>query len=386
MPEGITADLLITDNIPAGLSVTAQQVITESASSLLLSADFNGTLPAPTITAAGGDGVDASWDFGDTTTTADNDSDNNSFVIEVTAVVLDVIGNQDGGSRTNTATLSYTRNGSTSTRNDSAAVSFIEPVLTIDKSLAGPLPIPLDAGTVITYQIVLQHDTNSHYDAFDIVITDTLPVEFINSSLLGITVDGITDPGGDLTAGLLRIPAAGTFDLPQGAVITATFEAELSSSANPSQSIANTAGAVWTSLDGAPAEERTGGGTEPDGADLHNGGAVDDYEVASTETISVDDPDISKGLTATSAAHTSGSNVTIGEQVTYTITVTLPEGSASSLQVIDQIPAGMAYVGGSYSIDRTGFNGTLPAETLYSYSWCRWCRRHLGFRGHNRDQ
>ena len=103
---------------------------------------------------------------------------------------------------------------------------------------------------------------------------------------------------------------------------------------------------------------------EPDGSDFHDGGAVDDYEIVSSVDFTVETVEIVKLLQGTSATHTSGSNVTIGEQVTYTITVTLPEGGAPSLTITDNLPDGMAYVAGTASIDSSGFNGSLPAPTF----------------------
>ncbi|MCP5009302.1 MAG: DUF11 domain-containing protein, partial [Aestuariibacter sp.] len=247
---------------------------------------------------------------------------------------------------------------------DDADVNLIEPVLTIDKSLVVPIPSPLDAGTVITYQVVLQHDGTSNSDAYDVVITDTLPSELNNGTLVSVTASGIAAPTGDLTADVLRVPNVGTFDLPQGAIVTATFMAEIGGTAVPGQPITNNAGAVWTTLDNSPPEERHGGGTDPDGSDFLDDGAVDDYEIEDPADFTVDAPTFTKALQTTSASHTSGSNVTIGEIVTYSMTVTLSEGTIPSLQVIDDLPAGMAFVSGSDSIDDSGFNGTIPAYTL----------------------
>ena len=86
------------------------------------------------------------------------------------------------------------------------------------------------------------------------------PADMTNSTLLSLDVTGMADPGADLSSGLLRIPAAGSFDFPQGAIITATFTAEIDSTAVGDQIITNTVGAVWTSIDGDADEERHGGG------------------------------------------------------------------------------------------------------------------------------
>ncbi|MCP5009889.1 MAG: isopeptide-forming domain-containing fimbrial protein, partial [Aestuariibacter sp.] len=265
LPEGVTQDVVITDNLPIGLEYISYAVVELAAGSGgLLAADFNGTLPVPTDnTPVTGSGSDLVLTFGDTTTTGDNVTTNNSFLIRVTAVVLDILGNQDGDTLTNTAIFGYTKNSIINQITDDADVNLIEPVLAIDKSLVVPIPSPLDAGTVITYQVVLQHDGTSNSDAYDVVITDTLPSELNNGTLVSVTASDIAAPTGDLTADVLRVPNVGTFDLPQGAIVTATFTAEIGGTAVPGQPITNNAGAVWTSRDNSPPEERHGGGTDP---------------------------------------------------------------------------------------------------------------------------
>ncbi len=368
LPEGVTEDLVVVDDLPDGLGYVTHNIVTTAvASGGLLAADFNGTLPAPTVSAPGGNGVDVSWDFGNTTTVGDNVTNNNSFLIQVTAVVLDVFSNQTGDTLTNTGTLTYTRNGSSRDISDSEDVDLIEPVLTIDKSLVTPLPSPLDAGTDISYQIVLQHDSTSLADAFDVVLADAAPSQLFNVRNVIVTASGITAPDFDLTGNDIRVPSTGTFDLPQGATITVTFAATIGGTAVPGQDIDNTAAATWTSLDGSPSEERHGGSTDPDGSDYYNNGtgsATDDYETADTASFTVDGVAFLKALTATSAGHTTGTNVTLGEIVTYVITATVPEGNIPSLTIVDNLPPGLAYVSGTASYDDSSFSETLPAPVV----------------------
>ena len=275
LPEGVTEDLVVVDDLPIGLGYVSHNIITTAAGSGgLLAADFNGTLPAPTVTAPGGDGVDVTWDFGDTTTNGDNVANNNSVLIQVTAVVLDVFSNQTGDTLTNGATLTYTRNGIPRDISDSENINLIEPVLTIDKTLVPPIPSPLDAGTDISYQIVLQHDGASLADAFNVVVADAVPSELFNVRNVVVTATGIAAPDFDLAGNDIRVPSAGTgtFDLPQGATVTVTFDATIGGTAVPGQDIDNTAAAVWTSLPGNPPEERHGGSTDPDGNDYYDNG------------------------------------------------------------------------------------------------------------------
>ncbi|MCB8925924.1 MAG: carboxypeptidase regulatory-like domain-containing protein [Ardenticatenaceae bacterium] len=364
LTEGIAYDFVFVDDLPTGLGYQSHQIITSSAASGgLLGNDFNGTLPAPTVTAPGGSGADLTLDFGDTTITANNDATDNSFLVQVTAVVLNELGNQNGDTLTNTARASYTANGGTVTQQDSVNISLVEPVLQISKQLIAPIPDPMDAGSDITYQIVLEHASSTAADAYDVVITDTLPSTLTGVSVDSVVVSGIADPGYDLSGNVLRVPAAGSFDFPQGSVITLTVSATIGGTAVPGQTIANTAGATWSTLDGTPSEERDGGG-DPDGSDLLDGGALDDYEVEDTANLTVDGTASVKTLVGTSAGHTSGSDVTIGEVITYSISVSVAEGTIPSLEIVDNLPAGLAYVAGTAVVDSTGFSGALPAPTI----------------------
>ena len=125
LPEGVTPDLVITDTIPSGLSIIGYEIVTSAADSNgLLSNDFNGTIPGPTVSAPGGDGVDGVWSFGNTTSAGDNDATTNNFILRVTAVVLDISGNQDGDNRTNSAAMSYTVVGSPTTLSDSVSIDI----------------------------------------------------------------------------------------------------------------------------------------------------------------------------------------------------------------------------------------------------------------------
>ncbi|NKQ35254.1 MAG: isopeptide-forming domain-containing fimbrial protein [Chloroflexi bacterium] len=301
LPEGVTQDLIITDTLPAGLGYVSQQVIPGT---------FNGTLPAPTVTDPGiGNSGGVAWNFGDTTTAADNDPHNNTFQIQVTAVVLNQMSNQDGVNLTNNASLTYTdaTTGSV-TLTDSETMNIREPILTIDKSLNQPFPIA--AGSTVTYTVVIQHDPASNWDAYDVVMTDTIPAEFNAGSLsiVGVTASGITPPAASAAGGVVRVPASGAFDLPQGAVVTVTFTADLDTGYIPGPSIDNTAGVVWTTTSGSNPNERDGGPAgEPDGQDLLDSGALDDYEVASTAGFNQADfgdlPDSYGTTYASSGAH-----------------------------------------------------------------------------------
>ncbi|WP_052448056.1 DUF4347 domain-containing protein, partial [Aeromonas bivalvium] len=72
---------------------------------------------------------------------------------------------------------------------------------------------------------------------------------------------------------------------------------------------------------------------------------------------------------ASSAGHTSGTNLVVGESMGYDIVVTLPEGSTQQLNIDDLIPPGFrldtGYNGGlGYELITTGFAGTISTPLL----------------------
>lgn len=111
----------------------------------------------------------------------------------------------------------------------------------------------------------------------------------------------------------------------------------------------------------------------PDTDELVNAATVTDDGNNSDEPTTDDDTattrlnvtSIDKALTDTSAAHTSGADLAVGEVATYELTVRLPEGDdLGTVTVTDLVPAGMAYVPGSLTLDTTGFQGLLVVSDV----------------------
>jgi LPXTG-site transpeptidase (sortase) family protein len=363
LPEGVTQAMQVVDNLPSGLTYVSHQVITTAAGSGgLLVDDFNGALPAPTVTAPGGSGDDLTLDFGDTTTADDNDPDTDAFLVRVVAVVLNEAGNQDGVSRTNTGQLNYTRDGSPAAETDSTTISIIEPVLTVDKVIS-VLPSPADAGGTVSYSVTLQHDPASTAPAYDVAYSDALPAELdldlasVNVALAGGAAGATDSSAGDtVNVSIDSIPLGGS--------VTITYEADLNTTVTPGQTIANTGDLTWTSTPGSNPDERTGAG------------GLDDYADSDSTSFDIADPVFGKSLESTSATHTAGTDLAIGEVATFGLYVTLPEGSTPSLQIIDDLPLGLEYVPGSAQVITetnppapcgtlaADFNGTLPAPSI----------------------
>ncbi|UPG95554.1 VCBS domain-containing protein [Luteibacter aegosomatissinici] len=244
----------------------------------------------------------------------------------------------------------------------------------------------IDAGDVLRMATALENTGGG--DAFDVVTSIVLPagMQFVGGSLgaanlsvyrgdgtlltLGIdySVTGNTitflDAGGvaTLTAGRPGTAADST-----GAnVIVITYDAVVDGNVPASSTLGSTATLThYASVDG---------GADFTPVDLSDN-AIEQVAAPSLGVVyaggTLDDTD-------SSAAHTTGSDLVIGESMLYDIVVTLPEGTTASLDIDSLIPAGMrldtSFNGTGYLIitTRSGsqalladFNGTV---TLASFS------------------
>ncbi|MBN2085466.1 MAG: DUF11 domain-containing protein, partial [Anaerolineales bacterium] len=336
LPEGTTPALQVVDDLPAGLAYIdgSMQIITQTnppATCGSLVADFNGTLPAPTLTitpAGGGSGANLTFDFSAVTVLDDNIAGNNSFLICFQAVLLNETGNQASPPPlTNTGDLFI----GLDTFTDSEDLAVVEPTLQIVKTVDDSDPAP---GQVVTFTVVVDHASASGATAFDVEISDTLPVDLTldlasvsyaaSGGLTGVYNGSI---GSLMFFSVTEFPAGGSLTITYQATVTAPF----------GTTINNTANTTWSSLPGLNANERTGG----DGP----GGALNDYAATSSAPLHTD-RDLVKSLVADShpSPVTALPDVTIGEILTYQLVLTIPPSSTDTYTVIDTLDTGLAFV------------------------------------------
>jgi len=371
LPEGVTQSLVVSDNLPIGLVYVSHSVVTSAAGSGgLLAADYNGsfTNDPPTFTCAGtcGSGDDISLDFGNTTTTADNDATNNAFVVFVTARVNNELGNQNGTVLANTASLTYNDpdTGTTTIADPTAEnVTVLEPELNIVKSADDTTPA---YGQTLTYTLTVSHLASSTSTAYDIVITDTIPAG------LTYVAGSISAPAGwttnDTAAPTLTWTCSAPCSLPVGNTASLSYQVTVNGPPgppNPGDVLINTASMTWTSLDGTDSNERTGAG------------GINDYADSDSENVTLTYPDLT--ITKTDGQTT----YVPGASVTYTIIVSnVGNGDATGATVSDSIPlqitswswACTAQTGGASGCDPYSGNGNfsdvvnLPAGASITYT------------------
>ena len=285
LPEGTTNGLIVIDNLPLGLAYVSHNVD---------SSGYGGSLNAsPGVSVTPGSGGDLTLNFGNTLTTSDNNSNNNSFFVEVTVQVLNEAINVDGASLQNTGRVQHDDGPDVT---DFVDIFIIEPLLTVGKSVDDSTPA---LGQTITYTLVIAHDLDgigedSHSPAYDVNLVDTLPTGLSNLTSIGSS----SNPGG-CAAGINTTASTASelnvtidsihYQLPSpGCVVTITFDATVDNSPSPTtpavgSTIDNTADIIWTSITGSDANERFGDGVA---------GGLNDYENDDTEAITITNPDL----------------------------------------------------------------------------------------------
>lgn len=373
LPEGTTQTLRIEDLIPPGLRLDTRfnngqgyQLITTRTGSGALAADFAGSVTVSGFSGQGGalgaDGADARWTFSAAGATADNRTDNNSFVIRVQLVASNVIGNQANKSLQNSAQLFYsdpdgnTPNGNTAQDRTVAlsggqpTVTLREPTLQISQVLTSSAGQGgYDQGDVVTFTLTLRNGSGStDFDAFDISLLDNLPSQLNNVTLTGVLYqNGATNNGGvdfEIVNGQLRTATGANIDIAKGGSIVLSLSGVVNATAASQASFSNVAEVQWTSLDGANSGERTG----VDGQ--LNSGQLNDYRNLSALVIPVAQAiQISRvgGLSDTPAPSPTTApleTVTIGEVIRYRVVVMVPEGNNPNYSVQVTLANGLQFI------------------------------------------
>nr|WP_161501197.1 isopeptide-forming domain-containing fimbrial protein [Rhodopirellula sp. SM50] len=270
---------------------------------------------------------------------APNDAAPETIRIRYTVRTDNAAGNQGEASGTvlsNAARVTWDLNGVTrSTASAVADVIVIEPELEL---IYVASPHRVDAGDRVTLDLVVRHTASSDTDAFDIILSESLPIELQHVSL----VSAIHSSAGDLSSLFELSPSTNTvttiapavFDLHQGETLTLRVTGVVGQSVSPAQTLTGNADARWTSMDGATAVERTGDG------------GVNDYRATRATDLRILRPLTTKELVGTSItdAGNSTAEAVIGELVQYRIRVRIPESTIDGARIIDTLDPGLEFV------------------------------------------
>lgn len=326
-PEGRTPNVVFTDTLDAGLAFA--QFLTITASSNITRAGGFAAVLTPTVTNSGRTGA---WVLGDLFNANSNNTVKDVVTITFNAIVLNAAGNVSGTLLNNSARATYAATGTLPVVS-AANVSVIEPALTLSKLSSANRP---DAGDTVIFTLTVTN-TASAGIAYDAVLTDRVPAEmsYVAGSLRNVSGPAATfiEAAPLITATWSSVPIS------PGATSVITFAATLNTSINPSQTITNAARVSWTSLPGF-AQPITRSVYSPSSTERDGSGGINTYSTTAQVTFGTRQPGFSKLLVTSEIddASNSRTQVTIGELVTYTLVLTVPEGTSTNVAITDSLP------------------------------------------------
>lgn len=358
LSEGTTNSAVVVDQLPVGSSILA----VDSARIVSIGANISG----PGLPAVGNPGVFSdtnvdtfndrvTWTLGDLTNAPDGVSNaNDQITFEVIAVVLDQPINQSGVvAQTNTATLTT----ATSTTSGTADVDLVAPDLSVVKSVTDPVAGFVDAGDTVTQQLLISHDAGSTADAYNVVITDTLPspgLAWIGDGTVVSACPGLIIDSSAAPVIVFTIPQFALAD----ASCTISYQVLVENAAQPTQTLTNTAVMNYDSTPVFVAGE-TRRLMDSDTADV----TVLAPMLVKLATLSnVMDTGMSMGNPALP-------DLAIGETIVYEITLVLPEGTINNAVVTDLMPANpaigiMEAIGATVTSVGGNISTTLPGTPV----------------------
>ena len=178
-------------------------------------------------------------------------------VITFTGVVSDPLGGLAGDVVTNVATLNWLNGGPVPSGQTDFLV--VEPSLTISKSSIPPSFIPVDAGQAVTYSLLITNSSGPDASpAYDIVVTDTIPVRMrgIPPELFGVTLNGTPLAASDFVTsyvpatGQLVVVISPSLSIPVGGNLLVNYVVWVDYDVSAGSIFVNNARSTWSSLPG----------------------------------------------------------------------------------------------------------------------------------------
>lgn len=336
-PLGTLDNTTITDTLPAGVQfdTTFTPVFSGISGSVTptVSAPNDGTAP-----------ITLTWALGNVVVSTD------PATITYRGIVKNVTANTTGRALTNTASLVF-NNPQTGTPvtpiTDTATTTVAEANIVTTKSVNPTSGV--QSGNVLTYTVTFTN--NGTATAYDVTILDILaPGVTYNAGSATCSVPvTVTAAGNTIT---FDGNPAGSIDIAPAGVVTCTYTVTAQPSIILDASLVNTIDADWTSLDGTNAEERTYNDSTATPVTVDDDNNNEDQATATFTTLG---PTIDK-------THTGGNSFQIGDEITYTLTITSPTGTLQDLVIVDDLPTGLGYNVGSLVIG-TGISPTNPTIT-----------------------
>ena len=337
MPIGTRENVTVTDNLPTSTVDLA------FVSATLTGVGSNLTSTLPVGSTASISGTTATWNFGTlvnsgaSATLADH-----QLVFTIVAIVRDQpvnVGLLTGQvlNQLNIATLNYTtptpQGGTPIEHEDDAPIGLVEPELAIAKS-SSTSTTTVEPGDTVTYTLTISHTGESTASAYNVEVSDLLPTEggapAVTFTAINSTASTCDEIAGFATDASSLPTVTFSFDtLPLGSSCTIVYDVVVTTNVLMDTTYSNLALVEsYTTTPGDPTdpENRTEDPTDDEESDFTTGTGA-----------------LVKDVTATNNADTTGNTVTIGEEVTYTITATLPRGERDNIVIEDVLPANVVF-------------------------------------------
>lgn len=343
--EGVTPSVVVTDILPAGLTYVNHAITLGHVGMALGNASYN---------TRQGSGQSVQFTLGNIGNDHNADATDDFVSIAITARVDNILANQKGtilkngegssaGQATPTVTVNYGSSpvvtlgydyNTGTTGYQGRPLTITEPALKLTKSAA---PTAQSLGDEVTFTLTIQHDgSNSDATAFDLAVSDTLPV--------GLTyVSNSTSPNEPTVSGqLLTFPTISSLTTAASST-TITYRAKVDSTAVVSVLLTNNATLTWKSQSGATGAASSGRSGPPNVSD-----SLNDYQSTSSASIT---PSAAAFISAlkTVAIQSDAGTVSIadpGDTLRYTVTLKNTGGTtASHIVFTDALPANTTYAG-----------------------------------------
>ena len=169
----------------------------------------------------------------------------------------------------------------------------------------------------------------------------------------------VEDASVDVTGGTITLAAD---SMAPGSSISVAVTTTLAGSLPAGGTIENTASFVASSLPGTNGTTTNNTGASTPGASgSTTGEAV--YTGSESAEVTVAPLQPQKSVVSTTAAHTDGANIAIGEVVRYRVAVTIPEGVSADFALADTLPAFVAlHDTGNAMVSFVGADLTLESD------------------------
>ncbi|HTX91046.1 MAG TPA: SdrD B-like domain-containing protein, partial [Anaerolineales bacterium] len=328
LPEGTSNNFVLADTLPAGLSYLGDPRLSFVADTPMtvpgdLAGADNDALP-PTFAIPGThvsvSGQNVSFPLGNL---VNNDSDPNAeyVVVEFNVLVNNDSNNYNGTVHDNRFSVSI--NGGSAVLSNHIYSAVVEPKLQVVKTVDDATPA---YGQTITYTLNVSHSAASKANAYDIVVTDTIPsgLSYVPAS----AGPAGWSPSYNSGTRTLTWTCSSSCSLLLGDTAALTYQVSVNGPPAPpaiGDTLTNAVAMTWTSLDGSNANERTG---------VDGPSGLNNYATSTSTGVVVTYPDLTITKTDGAAQYVPGASVT------YTVTVSnVGNDIASGATVTDNFPA-----------------------------------------------